>query len=30
MNYVFFKQPWVEDAIVCYLNRKPAAGSVVK
>ncbi|ESW33729.1 hypothetical protein PHAVU_001G094300 [Phaseolus vulgaris] len=23
----FFKQPWVEDAIVRYLNRKPAAGS---
>ncbi|CAJ1787515.1 unnamed protein product [Sphenostylis stenocarpa] len=23
----FLKQPWVEDAIVRYLNRKPAAGS---
>ncbi|KAL5860684.1 hypothetical protein ACOSQ4_001980 [Xanthoceras sorbifolium] len=23
----FFNQPWVEDAIIRYLNRKPAAGS---
>ncbi|KAF2316637.1 hypothetical protein GH714_041978 [Hevea brasiliensis] len=23
----FFNQPWVEDAVIRYLNRKPAAGS---
>ncbi|KAB2023120.1 hypothetical protein ES319_D07G259500v1 [Gossypium barbadense] len=23
----FFNQPWVEDAVIHYLNRKPAAGS---
>lgn len=23
----FYKQPWVEDAIIRYLNRKPVAGS---
>lgn len=23
----FFSQPWVEDAVIRYLNRKPAAGS---
>jgi SWI/SNF-related matrix-associated actin-dependent regulator of chromatin subfamily D len=25
----FFNQPWVEDAVIRYLNRKPAAGSDV-